>query len=144
MKVLVFAAASCLAGCPAVPDDPEMPEDPQETPRDEGGTPDDPADPYLLDINNFWQVRGEGNGHGFTFAAKPGTRLLSSSTLGGSEVPPTGSVFRQLDGFFENRRIHFTSTLDSDVITYDGVISEDRRMHLTVSPGGVHIVLFPT
>jgi hypothetical protein len=113
MKVNVLVVAACLAGCP------------------QGSMPDDPVDPFFVDINAAWTVRGE-PGHTFAFLSDPDGQV-SSARIEGSEMLPGGGDPRQLDGTFDNRTICFTSTLGVSVSAFEGTFRDEVTMELTAN-----------
>jgi hypothetical protein len=134
MKVGVFAALSCLAAC--TPKEDPTPDDPPDD-----STPDDQAvDPYLPDINNTWQVRGEPE-HTFTFSTLP-EGPWPYIAVEGFEVPAGGAARRQLSGRRDKWRIHFTATMGTNVRRFEGIIvNSDRTIHLRGEGDPPHIVL---
>jgi hypothetical protein len=141
MAVLVAAAG--LAGCPAQARD-HGPGDPIDDPGDDPGDDpiDDPIDdPFFVDINaSQWQVQDD-DGHKFFFTTEPFESHVpvSSATISGSEV--VGDEFRDLEGSFENREIHFTTTMGPDVRAFTGTFRDSVTMDLMIGATAAPIIL---
>ena len=133
MAVLVAAAG--LAGCPAQARD-HGPGDPVDDPGD------DPIDdPFFVDINaSQWQAQDDDD-HKFFFTTEPFESHVpvSSARISGSEV--VGEEFRDLEGSFENREIHFTTTMGPDVRAFTGTFRDSVTMELMIGAAAAPIIL---
>jgi hypothetical protein len=130
----VLVATAGLAGCPAQARDlgPGDPADPMAEPGDE---------PFFVDINaSRWQDQDDDN-HRFLFMTESPTPPgpVSSAAISGTELLVDES--RGLEGSFENRAIHFTSTLGNEVLEFTGTFRDELTMELTTNTDPAPIVL---
>lgn len=138
----VLAAVAGLAGCPAQARDP-MPGDPIDDPTDDptGNPTGNPTEePFFVDINaGNWKDLNDG-GHTFLLMTDTGRpERVSSATIRGSEV--LGDDSWDVEGMFENRAIHFTSTLRTTVREFTGTFRDEMTMELTTNTSPASIVL---